>query len=83
MPDNFVYILECRDHTYYTGWTVDLKKRLAAHNSGQGAKYTRGRGPVKLVYYEALASKEEALKRERSIKRMTRAEKEALINKAD
>ena len=75
----YTYILECADGTLYTGWTNDLKKRLAAHNAGQGAKYTRGRGPVRLVYYEAFADKEEALRREAALKRLSRAAKLALI----
>lgn len=76
---NFVYILECADGTYYTGWTVDIEKRIEAHNSGMGAKYTRGRGPVKLVYHEAFDTKEEALSREVQIKRLSRRKKEALV----
>lgn len=75
----YTYILECADGTLYTGWTNDLKKRLAAHNAGQGAKYTRGRGPVRLVYYEAFSMKEEAQKRETALKRLSRAAKLALI----
>ena len=71
--------LECADRTLYAGWTNDLKKRLAAHNAGQGAKYTRGRGPVRLVYYEAFSTKEEAQKRETALKRLSRAAKLALI----
>ena len=75
----YTYILECADRTLYTGWTNDLKKRLAAHNAGQGAKYTRGRGPVRLVYYEAFSTKEEAQKRETALKRLSRAAKLSLI----
>jgi len=80
MEGNYVYILECSDHTYYTGWTHNIDRRLKAHNSGRGAKYTRGRGPVTLCYFESLDSKESALKREYRIKRMTRSEKQALID---
>lgn len=76
---NYTYILKCRDGSYYTGWTNDMEKRLQAHNEGRGAKYTRGRGPVELVYREVFETKEEAMKREYAIKRMTRAEKERLI----
>jgi len=75
----FVYIVECRDGTFYTGWTNDLEKRLAAHNDGSGAKYTRGRGPVKLVYSEECASKGAALSRELAIKRLDRGGKLQLI----
>jgi len=79
MEENYVYILECSDHTYYTGWTRDIAQRVRTHNAGKGAKYTRGRLPVTLRYYELLDSKESALKREYRIKRMTRTEKQALI----
>ncbi len=75
----YVYILRCRDDTLYTGMTDDLEKRLAAHNSGKGAKYTRGRGPVTLVYREELETKIEACKREYRIKQLTRPEKIKLI----
>lgn len=78
---NYVYIVECRDKTYYTGWTNDLEKRLDAHNKGLGAKYTKARLPLKLKYYEEFKTKEEAMKREYEIKQMTRKEKELLINK--
>ena len=71
---NFVYILQCKDNSLYTGWTNDIDKRLKAHNSGKGAKYTRGRGPVRLVHLETFETKEEALKRERAIKRLKRGE---------
>lgn len=62
---NYTYIVKCRDNTYYTGWTKDLDRRMKAHNSGTGAKYTRSRRPVRLVYYEAYRTKEEAMRRER------------------
>jgi len=75
----FVYLLECRDKTYYCGYTTDIKARLAMHNSGKGAKYTRGRLPVKLVYFERKKSKGAAMKREAEIKRMRRKEKTALF----
>lgn len=75
----YVYILRCKDDSLYTGWTNDLEKRLLKHNSGKGAKYTRGRGPMTLVYSEELASKEAALQREFEIKKMTKAAKIALI----
>ncbi|MDD7289848.1 MAG: GIY-YIG nuclease family protein [Clostridiales bacterium] len=79
MKPNYTYILRCADGTLYTGWTNDLEKRLAAHNAGTAAKYTRPRRPVTLVYQEAFPTKEEAMRRERQIKRLTRAEKLALI----
>ena len=78
---NYTYLLECADHTLYCGWTNDLEKRVKAHNSGLGAKYTKPRRPVKLVYFEEFETKEEAMRREYSIKHMTRSEKEKLIQK--
>lgn len=76
---NYTYILRCRDGSLYTGWTNDLEKRLAAHNSGVGGKYTRSRRPVELVYHETFPTKSEAMRREVQLKRLTRAEKLALI----
>lgn len=76
---NYVYILECFDSSLYTGYTNDLKKRVGIHNSGKGAKYTRCRLPVKLVYYEEFETKSEAMKREYSIKQLSRGEKTDLI----
>ena len=70
-----VYILECNDGTLYTGWTNDIDKRFKAHNDGKGAKYTKGRRPLKLVYLEELETKSEALKRENEIKKMTKDKK--------
>ena len=75
----WVYILECRDGTLYTGCTDDVSKRLAAHNAGRGAKYTRSRTPVVLRYREAASDRSAALRREAAIKRLTRAEKLTLI----
>jgi len=75
----FAYIVRCADGTLYSGYTVDLQKRLQAHNSGKGAKYTRARRPVKLVYAEELPSKSEAMRREAQFKRLTHAEKEELF----
>ena len=72
---NYTYIVECRDKSLYTGWTTDLEKRIAAHNAGNGAKYTKSRRPVKLVYAEEHETKSDAMKREYAIKRMTRQEK--------
>lgn len=76
---NYTYIVECADGTLYTGWTNDLEKRIRAHNSGAGAKYTRSRRPVKLVYFESFPTKEEAMSREWHIKHLTRREKKKLI----
>ena len=76
---NYTYILQCKDGTLYTGWTTDVKKRVETHNSGKGAKYTRARLPVELVYTEVFDDKVEAQKREYAIKQLTRAEKEELI----
>lgn len=76
---NDTYIVRCSDGTYYTGWTNHLEKRIDMHNRGCGAKYTRSRTPVELVYHESFATKEEAMRREAQIKRLTRRQKEALI----
>ena len=70
-----VYILRCKDDTLYTGITDDLPKRLKAHNEGKGAKYTRGRGPVNLLYFESCPDKSSALRREHGIKKLSRQEK--------
>jgi len=78
MP-HYVYLLECSDGTLYCGYTNDLKKRIEAHNSGKGARYTRGRLPVKLVYRQKLSSKGAALKRELRIKRLPRKQKLSLV----
>ena len=75
----YLYILRCKDNTLYTGITTDVEKRLDAHRSGKGAKYTRGRVPLELVYREACESHSDALKRELEIKSLTRQEKEKLI----
>ncbi len=77
-----VYMVECADGTLYTGISTDVSARLAAHNAGRGAKYTRGRTPVRLVYQEAVASRSAALARERALKRLTAAAKRALIREA-
>jgi len=76
----FVYILRCADDSLYTGWTTDLEARVIAHSRGTGAKYTRARGPVELVYRESLPDKQTAMRRECAIKKMTRAAKLALID---
>jgi putative endonuclease len=77
----YVYIVKCSDSTFYTGYTVDLNRRLETHNKGLGAKYTRGRRPVELVYQEICISKSEAIKREIDLKKMSRFEKLDLIKK--
>ncbi len=75
----YVYILQCNDNTLYTGWTVDLDKRIKYHNMGKASKYTRGRLPVKLVYYETYNNKIDATKREYEIKQLSRDKKLKLI----
>ena len=80
---NYTYIVKCSDETFYTGWTNDLEKRIEMHNSGKGAKYTKARLPVDLVYYEAFDTKEEAMSREWHIKSLSRSEKQKLIEAAD
>ena len=75
----FVYMLRCKDGSLYIGWTNDLEHRLAMHSSGRGAKYTRGRGPLELVYSEELPDKEAALRRECAIKKLRREQKLALL----
>lgn len=77
---NYVYIVRCRDNTLYTGWTTDVNRRLRVHNSGAGAKYTRARLPVELVYVEEFLDKTLAMKREYHIKQYSRAQKLRLIN---
>jgi putative endonuclease len=74
-----VYIIQCSDNTLYTGCTNDLKQRLAAHNQGQGAKYTRGRTPVKLKFCEPQPNRAQAQSREYEIKQLSRRQKQALI----
>ncbi|MBI4857193.1 MAG: GIY-YIG nuclease family protein [Acetobacterium woodii] len=76
----YVYILKCNDNTLYTGWTNNIELRISVHNSGNGAKYTRGRLPVTLVYLEVLKTKSEALSREIAIKRMSKKQKLELIS---
>ncbi|TLS35096.1 GIY-YIG nuclease family protein [Pseudalkalibacillus caeni] len=81
--NHYVYMLECADGTYYTGYTNQLEKRLSLHQRGKGAKYTRGRSPVELVYKNAFRSKGEALKEEYRIKQLTRKQKEQLIREGN
>ncbi|WP_455719962.1 GIY-YIG nuclease family protein [Agathobacter sp.] len=79
MSENYTYIVKCSDGSLYTGWTNNLEKRMKAHNDGKGAKYTKTRRPVELVYYERFATKEEAMSREYHIKQLTRTQKIKLI----
>jgi putative endonuclease len=76
---NYVYILLCGDGSLYTGWTNNLEKRFKDHCSGKGAKYTRGRGPLKIIYFETFENKVDAMKREYVIKKLRREEKDNLI----
>jgi len=75
----WVYILRCGDDTFYTGYTNDVERRCAVHNNGKGAKYTRGRRPVCVVYREEFQDKSSAMKREAAVKKMTREEKMRLV----
>jgi len=75
----YCYIVECADGSYYTGWTTDPVRRVKAHNAGRGARYTRVRGPVRLVYVEEQPDRSSAMKRERAIKALPREKKRKLI----
>ena len=75
----YCYIVECADGTYYTGWAIDPERRVAVHNKGRGAKYTKVRLPVKLVYIEELPDIKSAMKREIAIKKLTREKKKKLF----
>lgn len=79
MDKHYTYILECKDQTLYTGYTTDIERRLKVHNDGKGAKYTKIRRPVKLVYHEEFDNKSEALKREYALKQLSRKQKLLLI----
>ena len=76
---NYTYMVACSDGSLYTGWTNDLEKRVRSHNEGKGARYTKSRRPVELVWHEAFPTKEEAMRREYEVKQLTRREKVALI----
>ena len=78
--EHYAYILECADHTYYCGYTNNLEKRIETHNQGKGAKYTKPRLPVVLVYYEVFKTKEEAMSREWHLKQLSHDEKKALAD---
>lgn len=77
---NYTYMVKCKDGTLYTGWTNNIERRLKAHNAGRGAKYTKSRRPVELIYYESFETKTEAMKREYEIKQLSAAEKQKLIS---
>ncbi|GAA3730406.1 GIY-YIG nuclease family protein [Salinicoccus jeotgali] len=81
MAEHFVYIVECRDGTLYTGYAKDVSRRIKMHNEGKGAKYTRNRRPVHLLHKEVYETKSEALKREYAIKKLSRHEKLKLIRR--
>lgn len=76
---NYTYIVRCADGSLYTGWTTDIERRIRCHNAKKGAKYTKSRLPVKLVYYETFETKEEAMKREAAIKKLSKKRKELLV----
>lgn len=80
---NYTYMVRCRDGSLYTGWTNHLEERVRAHNEGNGAKYTKSRTPVRLVYYEEYDSKIDAMKREYAIKQLSKREKEMLVEAFD
>lgn len=80
MSGHWVYIVECADGSFYTGYTTDVERRVREHDRGEGAKYTRGRAPVELVHAERFGSKSAAMSREYEIKQLTRAEKEQLVS---
>ena len=75
----YTYIVQCGDNSFYTGWTTNLDERVKVHNQGNGAKYTRGRLPVKLVYWEFQKDRSEAQKREASLRRLNKKQKESLV----
>jgi putative endonuclease len=83
VPEYFCYILECADGTFYTGWTTDPARRLQQHSAGRGARYTRARRPLRLAYVEAQSDRRAAMRRERSLKNLTRQRKLALIRQQD
>jgi putative endonuclease len=79
VSDHYVYVLECADGTFYTGYTTDVERRVSEHDAGDGAKYTRGRTPVELAYTEEFASRSAAMSREYELKQLSRAEKERVV----
>ena len=81
MTDHWVYVLECSDGSFYTGYTTDVERRVAEHDAGEGAKYTRGRTPVELVHSERFETRSAAMSREYEIKQFGRTEKERLVGR--
>ncbi len=81
--DHYVYVVECSDGTYYTGYTTDVERRVAEHNDGTGARYTRGRQPVELVHVESFDTQSDAMQREYAIKQLRRPAKERLVQETD
>ncbi|MBD8038680.1 MULTISPECIES: GIY-YIG nuclease family protein [Solibacillus] len=79
---HYFYVLECKDTSFYAGYTNNLEKRIAAHNAGKGAKYTRARGPVKCIYYETFTTKEQAMSAEYAFKQLKRSQKIDYIRRA-
>ncbi|PQJ36368.1 endonuclease [Salinibacter sp. 10B] len=77
--NHYVYVVECTDGTYYTGYTTDVERRITEHNDGTGARYTRGRRPVELVHVESFDTQSDAMQREYAIKQLRRSAKEALV----
>jgi putative endonuclease len=80
VSDHYVYVLRCADDSLYTGYTTDVERRVAEHDAGEGAKYTRGRTPVELVHVESFGSRSAAMSREYEIKQLSRTEKERLVD---
>ena len=83
MSEHYVYVVECADGSFYTGYTTDVERRVTEHNAGAGAKYTRGRTPVTLRHVESFDSRSAALSREHAIKSLSRGEKERLVEQSD
>ncbi|MFC4450756.1 GIY-YIG nuclease family protein [Halorussus aquaticus] len=83
MSVHWVYVIECDDGSFYTGYTTDVERRVREHDRGEGAKYTRGRTPVELVHRERFDTKSEAMSREYAIKQLSRAEKERVVERDD
>jgi putative endonuclease len=81
--DHYVYVLECADGTFYTGYTTDPERRVREHDTGEGAKYTRGRTPVELRHVERFESRSAAMSREYEVKQLSRGEKERLVEDTD
>lgn len=79
----YAYVVKCADGSFYTGYTTDVERRVAEHDAGEGASYTRGRTPVELVHVEAFNSRSAAMSREHAIKQLTRREKERLVARGD